>query len=82
VVVLDPSEHPCFTRLIALPLLFPLQQYAIHPNYATSINALLPEKKKADMSAVQEKAKTAHLVHKDPNFQPADKGKSFMGMPF
>jgi len=42
----------------------------------------LPDNKKADMSAVEEKAKTAHLVGKSEDFQPTDKGKSFMGMAY
>ncbi|KAG7566859.1 hypothetical protein FFLO_01360 [Filobasidium floriforme] len=58
------------------------QQYAIHPGYATSINDLLPDNKKANMATVEEKSKTAHLVGKSEDFQPTDKGKSFMGMAY
>lgn len=42
----------------------------------------MPDDKKANMDTVQEKAKTAHLVGKSADFQPADKGKSFMGMAY
>lgn len=64
------------------PLPRRLQQYAIHPGYATSINDLLPDNKKANMATVEEKSKTAHLVGKSEDFQPTDKGKSFMGMAY
>lgn len=71
-------KHCAHRRAFALRA----QQYAIHPSYATSINDLLPDNKKANMETVKEKSKTAHMVGKSKDFQPADKGKSFMGMAY
>jgi len=61
-----------------------IQQYAIDPNYAKSIHALLPPNKQEGftMEEVAEASKTAHMVNKDPNFFSPDKNSSFMGMPF
>jgi len=59
--------------------------YAIDPNYAKGIFNLLPESKKKSevkMDEIAEASKEAHMVNKDPSFYSADKGKTFMGMPY
>ncbi|KAJ9102603.1 hypothetical protein QFC21_003004 [Naganishia friedmannii] len=60
-----------------------IQLWAIDPNYAKSIYALLPDdEKKAslDLGEIEQASKNAHMVNKNPEFFARNKGKSFMGM--
>lgn len=59
-----------------------IQQYAISPDYAKGIYALLPEDKRQGytLDEIVQGAKTAHLVGKNLSFK-AKSGRSFFGMP-
>jgi catalase len=58
-----------------------IQLYAITPGYAQAIYDLLPTHEGYTIEELAEKAKTAHLVGKNPQFVTQGKGVSFMGMP-
>jgi catalase len=58
-----------------------VQQYAVLPAYAKAIYDLLPAHEGYTLEEVAEKAKTAHLVQKNPDFITAGTGATFMGMP-
>lgn len=59
-----------------------IQQYAVSPDYAKGIYALLPEEKRQGytIDEIVQGSKTAHLVGKNLSFK-AKSGRSFFGMP-
>jgi catalase len=58
-----------------------VQLYAIEPSYCTSIFDMLPSHEGYTIEEIKERAKTAHMVGKNPDFISKGKGLSFMGMP-
>jgi catalase len=59
-----------------------IQLYAITPAYGETIYNLLPSHEGYTLEGIAEKAKTAHLVGKNPEFMTEGKGVTFMGMPY
>jgi catalase len=75
----------CLTNVVqkAEPIVqknYLVQLHAIDPSYCKAIFDMLPAHDGYTLNEIAEKAKTAHMVNKNPQFMSKGKGLTFMGM--